>query len=660
MIGWTAGYELQVMSCLGSTHKHPVATYNPGNEEHSVQPSQLFPQPVDIMLINPPTGYCLDPLNSIPVLAAYLNAKGITTAVLDSSQEFYHRLLTTVNIREGKEFVEARFMELNSRQELQFSESYEYLYLHRLLMKSTAVRGDLAWLCMPFSDYSDIQNSGIQDLLIGLASSRFFPETLVAENLFSLYDGLSPQSTSHLIRAATYSKGLAQTFSDIMDDALLQYLPVIIGFSVVFADQILPTLQMARVVKRVAPKIHVTLGGPYISVHFRELREVTLFDFVDSLVLDEGEIPLERMFHEMVSKAPRFAEIPNIVYREKGEIRYNPCVMPPSMESMPAPDYNVFDLNRYPKEKERLTLPFRLSRGCSWRRCSFCRTNISITAHYEQPSYDYIYHQLTRVISETGVRNFYFSDESAHPLLLEYISKRLIEDRLDISWRAHTRVSELLTRERCGLFKEAGCKQLNFGIECLNNRILSLMRKGITVDLVSRVLERIGGVLPIGAYMMVGFPSETVEEAVESFDRINSFKDKGLIYQYFYSPFVVVSGSDIHLHPEQFGVSDIRFFDGDDLSPDTSQFSSQGMSWEQCRMLFKRFSGAEDYESTYPGEPKEFELNGKGVKPRYDLVHILGLVEKTREIRHRSFAEWLRYGNSVVQPLRARLPKNGD
>ncbi len=63
-----------------------------------------------------------------------------------------------------------------------------------------------------------------------------------------------------------------------------------------------------------------------------------------------------------------------------------------------------------------------------------------------------------------------FSDESAHPIVLEYISRRLLSDGLSTNWIAHTRVSRLLTQERCKLFKDAGCTKLSLGVESFSNQ----------------------------------------------------------------------------------------------------------------------------------------------------------------------------------------------
>jgi anaerobic magnesium-protoporphyrin IX monomethyl ester cyclase len=144
----------------------------------------------------------------------------------------------------------------------------------------------------------------------------------------------------------------------------------------------------------------------------------------------------------------------------------------------------VFQLDRYLAGKEELRVPFRLSKGCFWKKCSFCRTRLPMIKYCQQPAYAHVYEKLVRVIEGSGIREFIFSDEAAHPALLEYIARRLIKDNIKIKWMTHTKVDKALTRERCRLYAASGCERIALGIETLNNRLLKLMKKGITAELV--------------------------------------------------------------------------------------------------------------------------------------------------------------------------------
>jgi hypothetical protein len=131
------------------------------------------------------------------------------------------------------------------------------------------------------------------------------------------------------------------------------------------------------------------------------------------------------------------------------------------------------------------------------------------------------------------------------------------------------------------------------GLECYNDRILRLMNKGISTKLIDRVLsEAARGGLPIHANMIVGFPTETEEEALDSFKRIWELHKNGLIRSYVYSPFQILPYSRIGRRLEEFGITRVTAPEGQDLDPPISQFEGKGMDRKRSRELACRFNGA--------------------------------------------------------------------
>ncbi len=71
----------------------------------------------------------------------------------------------------------------------------------------------------------------------------------------------------------------------------------------------------------------------------------------------------------------------------------------------------------------------------------FVRQLLSMVKSFQQPPEELAYQHIKHTIAEFGIRKFMFSDESAHPIVLEYISRRLLSDGLSTNWIAHTRVA---------------------------------------------------------------------------------------------------------------------------------------------------------------------------------------------------------------------------
>ncbi len=607
---------------------------------------------IDILLINPPFGNIGNPYISIPVLAAYLRSKGLSVSAFDLNREFFVRLLTPENIRQGKEFAVRRFKELNDKPELTFSEIYQYCVLLQTLVQAEGQQAEYGGLFLPFTDFSYIQRSRAKDLFIQMATFPFFPETIGQMPKYYVTSKFDRFSSRDIIKSTRHRSFYTELFGEIIKELLTKTRPRIIGFSVVFQYQAVPAFQCAAIVKKCAPHIHITMGGGYISIFMRELKEKKIFSIVDSLIMDEGEIPLERLCKELSGKQPDLSKVPGLRYLTGESIRGHESAPPLDMEKSPPPDYSLFQLDRYLASPGELRVPFRLSKGCFWKKCSFCRTYLPMIKYNQQPAYANVYDKLVQVIEDTGIREFIFSDEAAHPRLLEYISRRLIKDSIKIKWMAHTRIDKTLTKERCQLYAESGCERIALGIETLNNRLLKLMKKGITAELVEEVLNGIDGAVPMVAYMIIGFPTETEEEAYGTHAKVQQFIKKGVLSYCIFNLFSITYGSDMWEHPGQYGITDIVVPAGQDLVPDIYDFKSSGMSRAKAYQLMFEFSKG-SYKVNIGLDMNKLKINNETIYFRYPLKDLFSRINAKWDFVLLPFARWLAKWNRHDPPLKA-------
>jgi anaerobic magnesium-protoporphyrin IX monomethyl ester cyclase len=600
----------------------------------------------EILLLNPPFGAISKPYISIPVLAAYLRQRHVSVAAYDLDQAFYVRLLTTSHILSGLNFARERFLELNQKPVLEFAEAFEYFLLVKMLTESAHFKSEFEKLYYPFTDFSDIQQSRGAYFFIQMASLPYFPK-FVHINPFFLGSEYDSFSSADLLKASDEDDFYTRLYHQVITEELLpRYNPRIIGFSVVFMNQIIPAFQCARIIKQHWPDVHITMGGPCISMHFREIQEKKLFQIVDSLVMDEGEIPLETLSAVLSAPQPDLTTVPGLAYLADDQIQFNPPAPSLNLEECPPPDFSVFELGRYLSPITDLLVPFRLSKGCPWQKCTFCRTNLPMCKYYQQPPVELMYQQLIHTIKTYDLSLIMFSDESADPLVLEYISQRLIEDKIPLKWMAHTRVANELTKQRCELYRQAGCFSLSIGIESFSDRILKLMRKGTSAKLIDQVLTEIDGIFSIKAYMIVGFPTETEEEVFSGFNKLQALCAKGLLKNYFYSTFLIIYGSDIWNNPTKYGISEMVIPEGSDLLPDIVFFTSSGMPREQavrCGIEFNQLFGISKYLK------KELSVNNQSVPIRYDLSQIRDTFFKL-SFPYISFVQWLHHIDARVYP----------
>jgi anaerobic magnesium-protoporphyrin IX monomethyl ester cyclase len=609
-------------------------------------------QEVDILLVYPPETFSFNPYISIPVLTSYLRSRGVAVEAYDANQAFLRRVLHHSHLRAGMEYVADRFLELNSKSGLTYSQMWEYYKLVKLLFGMHRTQHELAWLGFPLADYSDFQKSAEKKTAIQLIASPYFPELMLDEALVANDSRFNPFSSHHILESLAHSNFFKGLYPDIAGEVLAERSPRIVGFSIVFPGQILPAFHMAAAIKRSQPNIHITMGGPCISLHCRYLKEPRLFEAVDSLVLDEGEIPLEKLLQELSQQKPDWSLVPGLIYLENGAVRTNPPAPPLGLENSPPPDYSIFDLDQYPETREHLIVPFRLSKGCYWRKCTFCRTEMFSIRHYQQPEPELIYDQLKQVVDGTGLTNFVFSDESSRPSVLESLSRRMIADRLGVKWAAHTRVHESLTRERCQLFGEAGCQNISLGIESLSDRVLQLMRKGTSVGLIESVLCNIDGKLPLGAYMIIGFPSETEEEAHRSFAQLQSMVESGWLKDYYYSFFHLAPGSHVWQHPELYGIERMDADPKLDLDPELMYFPGSGMPRWQAFLAYGTITSKRCFFVREASFPSHVPVKGDITELRFDLAAILSRIYMNYDFSAATYAELFSAMDDRMNPLR--------
>jgi anaerobic magnesium-protoporphyrin IX monomethyl ester cyclase len=573
-----------------------------------------------LVLIDPPFGPINGPSISLPVLVSHLKSRDISVSGIDLNLRFYRALVTEPNIRAGLVHLESRFAELNRMDSLRFDRMVEYEAIVNLLLKREKFGAQMAdILSCPF-DPAHIRGADNMDLvcfLIELVTISHFPEVIAFAPRLRKTDLLSKYSSEDLIKAAYQENFYSQILKQVLHDTLFALKPApLVGIAVSFHDQIFPALQCARMIKAQWPDTHLTLGGSFISIHLREIKNPRIFEVIDSLVLDEGEEPLERLFREIIS-GNRNPSIPNVVTCSRGKVRPARHKPHPTDLLSFTGDYSTFDPHQYLLGADDVVVPLCLSRGCKWKQCAFCRTDIPVFRNYCRPSPEALYEQLTTLVKEHGARTVSFSSAFSEPEVLAFIARKIVEDKLSVRWVASSRISGDFTRDLCMLLRDAGCVHLSFGIESFCDRILRLLRKGIQAKLIEKVIEDIDGAIPLFLLMMVGIPTETEQEAMAGFEKLQDLSERKLIAGYNYNLFHLTYGSDIWKNPQKYEVFDIHWLPDNDLYPNVAHFDCPGMTREKACELQWRFSGP-------PGEKNvtQVSCSGKSLPLRYDLEQI--------------------------------------
>lgn len=543
------------------------------------------------LLIHPPFSMPDKPYISVPSLSGFLKRQGAQVSAIDANIEFYHRFLSSERLARSVTHANTRFLELNARRALDDCDRTEYAALLETL------------LCL--------QQHGIPDGIFHAPASavdvrlRRFREALRLACLphwparldFSPNTGYiryhSPFrkfSSADLLASVEQSSVLHELLADILRSELLGLQPEVTGISVTFPDQVTPAFICARIVKQLLPSTHVVMGGTFVSAHLRRVSDSRLFRDVDSMVVDDGELPLLRLLEQIGREKPELSRVPGLVYPVSGGLAHNEPAPPVDLLEAGPPDYGVFELDRYLMPLDRMALLFRLSRGCSWGRCAFCKIELPFIHRHQQPPAEPLYDQLRELVTTTGLQFVYFSDDSASPEILEVLSRRLVEDGLKTGWVANLRIERSLSLQRLLQFQQGGCLGLYFGLESYNDRLLKAMEKGTTVAMIDETLSKLSWTgIPATAYMIVGFPTETEDEAMRSFEGVKRLLRKGWLHSCIYNVFELSPYSAVWREPARFGVTRIHVAEGLDLAPPTTAFECEGMSRARALELCAQF-----------------------------------------------------------------------
>jgi hypothetical protein len=343
--------------------------------------------------------------------------------------------------------------------------------------------------------------------------------------------------------------------------------PALVCLTVPFPGNLYGAFRIAHSIKSRRPDIVIALGGGYANTELRRLADSRVFDYVDYVTLDDGERPLLSLIEHLAGTRPR-TRLCRTFYRDKDRVVFTNDTSDREfgMDEIGCPTYSGLALDRYLTILDSTNPMHRLwseghwnkltvAHGCYWKQCTFCDVGLNYISRYEMTPTDRLIQQIEQLIAETNCRGFHFVDEAAPPAALKSLALALLEKGTTISWWGNIRFEEAFTPDLCRLLAASGCIAMTAGLEAASDRLLEKIKKGITVDhtaLVAAAFKEAG--ILIHAYLMYGCPSETVQETVDSLERVRQLFATDLIQSAFWHRFTVTAHSPIGLNPVSHGL----------------------------------------------------------------------------------------------------------
>lgn len=367
----------------------------------------------------------------------------------------------------------------------------------------------------------------------------------------------------------------------LVDDYLKQENPRVIGLTVPFPGNMLGAMKIAQVCKTISPTLKIILGGGFVNTELRSLKDPGIFEFVDFITVDDGERPFLTLLEYLNNQRP-VDDLFRTYRMHEGKVVYthNPNLHDIPHKNAGTPTYEGLPTDKYLSLCEMLNAMHRIwsdgrwnkltiVHGCYWSQCSFCDVSLSYIGQYDDAGAEIIVNRIETLISETGENGFHFVDEAAPPKVLFSMAEKLIERNIIISWWGNIRFEKTFSAEKCQLLADSGCIAISGGLEVASDRLLKLMKKGVTVEQVACVTKNFtnAGVL-VHAYLMYGFPSQTEQETVDSLEHVRQLMLNNCIHSAYWHRFAATIHSPIGLHPEQYNIElipnqDVLFAEND-------------------------------------------------------------------------------------------------
>ena len=366
----------------------------------------------------------------------------------------------------------------------------------------------------------------------------------------------------HLNKAPTFIDEL--TFK-LLGEQLITINPKLVCFSVPFPGNLYSAFRCAQFIKKNHPSVKIAMGGGFPNTELRSLTDVRVFEFFDFISLDDGELPLE-LVHQYVINGE--GELKRTFVLEDNQVNYkNNCTRPDyKQQDVGTPDYSDLFLDKYISVIE-IANPMHslwsdgrwnkltMAHGCYWGKCTFCDISLDYIKIYEPVAASLLVDRVETLIAQTGESGFHFVDEAAPPSLMKAFALEILKRNLTITWWTNIRFEKNFTQDLCFLLKASGCIAVSGGLEVASDRLLKLIDKGVTVEQVAQVTRNFTEAnIMVHSYLMYGYPTQTVQETVDSLEMVRQLFELGIIQSGFWHQFALTAHSPVGLNPEEYGV----------------------------------------------------------------------------------------------------------
>jgi radical SAM superfamily enzyme YgiQ (UPF0313 family) len=312
-----------------------------------------------------------------------------------------------------------------------------------------------------------------------------------------------------------------------IESLLLSFDPDLVGLRALSIAKE-PFKKIAEKIHELKPFIHIVAGGPYPSTCY---DEILLNGLADITVIGEGESTFVDLIGQLSKSNAIPKDIKGTAVIEDEKVKVNePRPVIQNIDLLPFPDYDIVDLKDYAEIKNHALqdaskCAFILSsRGCPYG-CFYCHQLFG--KKIRRRSAENVVAEMREHIEKRGIYDFVFLDDIFNvPMkeakkVLSLITKELPKVRLSFPNGLR---ADFIDEEMLDLFEQAGTVEMALAIETVNSRLQKLIGKNIDMQKAEKAISAASKRFITRIFFMIGFPTETFDEALETIKFASSFE----------------------------------------------------------------------------------------------------------------------------------------
>lgn len=440
------------------------------------------------------------PQINVPLLKGYLNASGLNSKQIDLSLKFLKVCFSNDYIRK----IKPNYYKILNKNDRKVIDNIEFSI--KQFHNKNIDTSKIIFANNQILQYLNIIGR-IYNIKIGRRGIEFPTKISTIDDVIELAIDENNSLFDEVLKNEHYLKN---------DDII--YLSVQLPFQLNYA------IRFSKYLKKKNNNIKIILGGDYVTHINKNLKElmqkckdidgIALFGNYDNVVA------LIKMFQSN----RKIKKIGNVLYRNDGNIIFE-CKNESSKfyRDRYIPDFSNLNLDSYLSNLKLVQLT--LNYGCYHSKCTFC-SRYFYYGSYCSYNIDKILNYIKYLYEKEYIEAIYFVDECVPPDILIKMSKYLIENNIKIKWMVETRIDKKYTDASIAtLLYESGCREISFGIESYNKRILNDMNKGIDLKVAKKVMKNFfNSGISVSATFMIGYPTENIINIVKTLGFIKRFK----------------------------------------------------------------------------------------------------------------------------------------